>query len=116
MRISLAAPKWPVEPGRTRAVIAGYHVDYVTANYPVGQRPTDAQVLAIIAPTAAQREDQRRRNDKAAFREANGRLLRAIVAAMLDEINTLRAALLLPARTAEQIRAAIEAKIDSTAA
>lgn len=62
-----------------------------------------AEAAAILA---ANRAAEKARYD-------NERLIRAVVLVKLDEINAVRAASALPARTAAQLKTAIESKIDS---
>lgn len=50
MRVSKLWPRWAAKPWDTRAVIAGYFVDYPTAD----GAPTAEQVLAIAEPTPEQ--------------------------------------------------------------
>lgn len=134
-RASLTEPNWPVEPGRTREVIAGYYVDWT------GARPTDTEVLAVVAPTAQQLIDQAKAAAKDLFDQLDAmmRLHRAEIGLMVDEINLLRQRLraqdaavagagslaalktawaalaAVPDRTDDQARAALRNRIDAQA-
>lgn len=78
---------------------------------------TQAELDSIAAAAAAALIASTKAGGKTVFDNNfnDGRVLRAIVGVLLDEINTLRtnAALGLPARTPAQARTAIQAKIDA---
>lgn len=80
-------------------------------------QPTPAEVLAQLPVFTAAGGAQifKRRRAKGVIDEqgANGKMLRAILLTILDEINILRAQHGLPPRTPQQARTAIANKIDA---
>lgn len=78
------APSWPVEPGRTRTVIAGWVVDWTGA-----VEPTEAEVLAVVSPDPTVLLHT---NAKSLFLQTDpeGLSKRIIASILIDEINLVR--------------------------
>lgn len=100
----------PVTPGRTRMTLAQFATYKATHQAAYDTWRTTVH-LPTIAGIAAQLSRQAARDSIESSTTAENKALRAIILAMLDEINALRTAAALSARTRTQLMVSIAGKL-----